>query len=674
MNILIPDIWLRQFLKTDANPQDIRRCLSLCGPSVERIYGSPVQSVYDIETTTNRIDSYSVWGIAREAAVILPRFGFKAELIPPELDDRLNHKLPKLDIEISDHENLCRRVLAVKLANIKIGPSPESIQHLLEMVGQRPLNNMVDITNYVMWEIGHPIHVFDYDTFTTKKIMIRSAKKGETLITLDGKKHTLFGKEIVFDNSRGELVDLPSIMGTQNTQVTAKTKNVLLFIESSLPERIRYASMIHAIRTQAAVINEKGPDADTALMAFQRAIHLAKTTAGATESSQRLDLYPKPEKALTITVSHDLISKYIGSEISADDIKSILTSLGFTVTPEKKSHGAYFRVTPPSYRARDIAIPEDITEEVARIYGYHRILTQLPESAVGLSLPDKSLWLENELRIRLRDWGYTETYNYSFLSDADINALGLDKHKLYKITNPLSQDWVYLRNTLLTGLLRNISQNQNIQPDLAFFELSLVYLWRPKNLPREYPVLTVALTGDKFRQLKGLGEAILSLYTAGDNPQTGSADYGPDPGWYQPGKLIRFHKYMSVGLISTELNRKYDISQPVTVLDIDIAGLTDILDTRRKYQPVPKYPPSFEDIAFITAPHTQIGDMINQISKLDPLIKSVTLKDIYQNTKTLHIVYQGTDGNLTSEIIKPVRQKIIDLAESQFDARLKNLN
>ena len=217
MNILIPDSWLREYLKTDAAPKDIQKCLSLCGPSVERINHLDKENVYDIEVTTNRVDCMSVYGIAREAFAILPQFGFTASIKPLRLPELIPGKIAGFSVR--NDPKLCRRILALKIDNIQVAPSPKWLADRLTAVGQRPLNNLVDITNYVMWEMGHPTHVFDFDRLTTGQMIIREARKGENITTLDDKTYTLEGSEVIIDDGTGKIIDLPSVMGTKNSIV-----------------------------------------------------------------------------------------------------------------------------------------------------------------------------------------------------------------------------------------------------------------------------------------------------------------------------------------------------------------------------------------------------------------------------------------------------------------------
>lgn len=630
MNILVPDSWLREFLKTNAKPADTARCLSLCGPSIQKTTKVGADYVYEVEVTTNRVDSLSVYGVAREAAAILPEFGFRASLLGFP-----NKPLPSsskpLGITITNDPKLCRRILAVKLENVHLGPSPAWLAKRLELVGQRPLNNIIDITNYVMWETGHPMHAFDYDRLINKQIIVRLAKKEENLITLDGKKHTMVGGEIIFDDGNGEIIDLPGIMGTANTVVNSKTRNILLFIENSDPTKIRFASMTHAIRSQAAVINEKDPDPELALVAMKRGIALATEVANATVASKLIDIYPTKPKSKQITLSQEQLEKYIATKIPQRRVTRILSTLGFSV--EYKT-GSYI-VAPPSWRLSDVTIPEDIIEEIARIYGYHNIASTLPNTAPPETLRDESLEWDEQIKIRLRDWGYTETYTYSMISEELMDKYNLNKSKAYKITNPLSREWVYMRPSLVPSIEEIIKQNISFKSDLRVFELSMVYQYRAGDLPRELPSLVVAWTENRYAEAKGLAEAIFDL------------------------------------LGTVDPSMEISASPTLTILTLDIATLIKNAKPTKQYRPPPKYPPIYEDFTFVVPPKTQIGLMIEALRSAHRLIADVSLLDTYEDTRTFHIAYQSREKNLTDKDIKPAREKLIKIASDSFGANIK---
>ena len=667
MNILIPDSWLREYLKTNAKPADIQRCLSLCGPSIERTETVGNDIIYDIEVTTNRVDSFSVYGIAREAAAILPEFGFSAKLLPLETSLPNISKLPKLDMRIKDPDTLCRRILAIKLTNVTLAPSPKWLQDRLTKVGQRPLNNIIDITNYVMWETGHPCHAFDYDRLKEKKIIVREAKYGEHMITLDGKRHTLRGGELVFDDGNGEIIDLPGVMGTQNTVVTSLTKNVLLFVENSDPAHIRSASMGLGIRTQAATINEKGPDPEDAYTAIVRAASLACEVAGGTIGSQLFDTYPGETKPKTVSVSHLKLVSYLGADITPKRTMTILHNLGFSAT--YKSHG--YHVIPPSWRLSDCQIPEDVIEEIARIYGYHNIPSKLPVGEPPVVLPDSALAWEEELKIRLRDWGYTEIVTYSMLSEEQMRLWGLDTQKTYKIANPLSSEWVYMRPKLWPGVLTTIKQNMNTTANLRIFELGMVHEYREHDLPKERPTLSIAWTGHKFLEAKGLAEAIFDLFGI-PFPEGIEQKNLSLHAWNDKLRLL-LGDYGSVSEVNHDFLATLGISKSVTFLSLFVDTLIENAKPTNVYTPISAHPPIVEDLSFIVPERFTIGPLITTLKATHPLVSDVTLLDVHENTRTLHITYQDPKKNLTDEEIMPVRNKLVEVATKKFGVSLKTL-
>ena len=599
MQILIPDSWLREYLDTSATVKDIQKALSLCSVSVERVHQINKDSIYDIEVTTNRVDLMSVTGIARETAAILPEFKHKAKYKSQSLPEITSKT--KLDIEIINNPKLCPRIMAIKLSGVSNQPSPVWLQKRLEAVGQRPLNLLVDITNYVMWEIGHPIHVFDHDRLTTKKFIIREAKKGEQLITLDNKTYNLNGGETIIDNGKKEIIDLPGIMGTANSVVTSTTKNILVFIESNSPAQIRQTSMSLGLRSQAAVLNEKGVDPYLAKTAMLRAVQLYQELAHAEVSSQLFDLWPTPPKASPIKISLENINKILGITLTQKHVTDLLTRLDFKVTPSG--------VIPPTWRILDITIPEDITEEVARLYGYHNLPSQLMTG----SLPkpaDQSIFIwETRIKSALSHWGFTECYTYSLLSQDS----GL------KLKNPLTADLAYLRTSLAPSHLQVISENQGRVSEINLFEIANVFIPQKTGLPEEHPHLILSTTNLNILRLKGVVEALLSEMNVN----------------------ISFSIITHPNALTCELN------------------LTEMLPhatTLKPYVTISKFAPIIEDFNFTLA--GPYADLEKKIYKTSQLITNVELVDKYNSKITLRITFLDTAKQLTSESIVELREKI----------------
>src|SRR3989344_4087010 len=453
MNISIPHSWLKDFLTTDAPPAKIAECLSLCGPSVEKLTKQDDDWLYEIEVTTNRVDMMSVLGIAREAAAILPQFGFKAKLKTSSTLPEV-HQTTSFPLKIKVDQKLCPRFTAVVITGVTINPSPKKIRDHLEKSGIRSLNNVVDISNYLMRAYGQPVHTFDFDKIKTKMILRRS-KPGEALITLDGKTFTLPGGDIVIEDGGHRLIDLCGIMGGLNSAVDNQTKNALLFVQTYSATHIRRTSLTLDQRSEAAQIFEKQPDPEAVRPVILVGIQLFKEWAGGNQTSKIIDLYPQPYRPKTVTAPLQLIKERLGVDIAQKQVDQILKSLGFI-------NGQV-----PSWRAKDINIPEDIVEEVARIYGYHRLPSYLMATPIPTNYPATNFYLEQQIKQWLVGWGLTEIYTNSLVSP--------DRPGPLIIKNALSSDWQYLRNSLIP------SHTQNFPA----FEMANVYLPRTGQLPEE---------------------------------------------------------------------------------------------------------------------------------------------------------------------------------------------
>ncbi|MCB0386022.1 MAG: phenylalanine--tRNA ligase subunit beta, partial [Bdellovibrionales bacterium] len=431
--------------------------------------------IYDIEVTTNRVDCMSIRGIARECAAILPEFDIPATLKPLNPHPEIQSDQP-LQFEIINDPQLCHRILAIKLSSLKLGPSPHWLQTRLQQIGQRPLNNAIDITNYVMFDLGHPIHAFDFDKVTASgKLIVREARAGETFTTLDEKNYTCIGGEVIFEDGNGTIIDLPGIMGTANTVVSDDTQNVLLWIESVDAKKIRHASMTHGIRTQAAVLNEKDVDPYLADDTFNRGIQLYQELCQAQIASQLHDEFPiKPENKPT-QLSHTLLESYLGISIEPDRVQAILQKLECQVSFDNQT----YTITPPSFRAQDLQIPQDYIEEVARIYGYYK----LPSQLMSTPIPDRTAWtdhqvvdshFEHHLKSLLAGFGMTEIYTYSLISQTQAQASEYPMESHLTLKNPLSDDHVYLRQSLVPSHLTFLADNSG-HSHLSLFELAKTY-------------------------------------------------------------------------------------------------------------------------------------------------------------------------------------------------------
>src|SRR3989344_4393825 len=473
MNIKITYNWLLEYLDTDANPYELQKYLSLCGPSVETVQkigdsakGGLTDYVLGIEITSNRVDMASVMGIAREAQAILPQFGKKAKLKKKELP-LLTKPDKELPIKITDPGGTANRILGIVMDNVTIGESPNYIKKRLEYAGIRSLNNIVDVTNYVMLEIGHPAHVFDYDRIPSKQLTFRISKKGEKIISLEDKTYSLPGDDIVIEDGDRRIIDLPGIIGTSNSIVVDSTKRILFFIDNNDPVKMRRSSMKLGIRTVAATYNEKFPDPELGLTALLRGVQLYQENAGAKIGSSIHDIYPHPYKEKEVKVYLKDIQRVMGVPIKEDKIIDILERLGFKVKRHEDEELAYpdgvsFQVTVPTYRADDIAIKEDIIEEIARVYGYFNLPNNI-SPMVYIEQPkeiEKLFEVSRKIKTFLKNTGLHEVMNYSMISKELIEKLDLNFNSKLKLENTISEEIAYLRTALAPSLIKNIKDNE----------------------------------------------------------------------------------------------------------------------------------------------------------------------------------------------------------------------
>ncbi len=670
MNILIPDSWLREYLKTKATPEQIKEYLSLCGPSVERIKKAGDEIVYDMEITTNRPDAMSVAGVAREAAAILPRFGIPAKFIsdPYALNTKPFVTAHKRDSEagkklaIKADAHLVTRWTSIVLTGVRIAPSPTWLTQKLEATGIRSINNCIDITNYLMRAYGQPAHAFDYDAIYGGQMTLRQSLKGEKIVTLDGKTHALPGGDIIIEDGRGRIIDLCGIMGAENSGIKPHTTTVVLFTQTYNPVNIRKTSMALAVRSEASSLFEKGLDSELTLPVLIRGIELMEKLAGARMVSKLYDIYPKPYKPYSVTVTKEKTLMYIGTTITDSETKKILMPLGFTPTISKKD----IAVTVPSYRT-DVTIDVDVIEEIARIYGYHTIPSTLPGGKPPVVIPAAQLAWEHEIKVHLRDWGFTELYTYSMISQKLMDMFGINAKKAVKITNPLSEEWLYMRPTLWPSMLAAIEQNLHARTDLRVFELSMRYVWRSGDVPNERPVLLVAWTGPRFREAKGLAQAIFTLFGLHPKDVVKPGDKPKPLQWFGTTRL-QLGEYGSVGEVAEQLLNKLNIHSPVTLLELDLKPLIANARYSKSYHPISKYPPIVEDLSFIVPQGFQVGPLIDVLSRVHKLIESITFIDAYENKRTFRITYNDPTKNLTGMDVAPIRQKLIEYAGEKFGA------
>lgn len=658
MNILISHSWLLDFLKTAVTPDKLASAVSLCGPSFERSHRAGRDTVYDIEVTTNRPDTASVVGIAREAGTILPQFGIKARFIDPYIDTHhfgLETTSP-LAISIKAKPSTINRFCAIAIDNITIKQSPLKIRKRLESVGIRPINNLVDLTNYLMIETGQPLHAFDYDSIIGHTATITLSQKGESITTLDNKSHELPENAIIIRDQK-RIFDLAGIMGGANSQITPQTKRTLLISAVYNPKRIRNTSLKLAHRTQAATLFEKGIDPETSLTILGRMVKIIKTyDPKATIASELIDIYPSRQKPKKQNLHHRLLENYLGITIAPKIVAKILNDLQFKTVYDKKT--STYTCTVPSHRNNDIEIEQDLIEEVARIYGYHRLPPVLPPQ-LPKPLPTTRVFkYENLIKNILTRLEFSEIYTSPLVAKELIVDSGFKPENTLKLTNPLNEN-AYMRTSLIPSMVQAVKTNTKYTPRFSLFETANIYLPQKNSpLPQELSILCLFTNDLPLSHFKGVVEKLLNRFSVKYQTKKGTIDPSLDQT-----QSITYSSSLLGNIASIGITSSADTEGLYGIID-----LTKLLTNSKphiSFEPIPEYPPVIEDITLEVSPDRPIGEIINTIYPVDTRIKKISFVDLFakgkKNALTLTLEIRDKKGTPTKEDAKDIKNSISKL-------------
>lgn len=609
MNILIPYSWLKDYFTANRAPEKVAEQLSLHSFSVEKIKKEKGDFIFEIEVTPNRGDALSVLGIARELQAILPG-KFKEE----KISSKKTKGKDSLKVKIKKKE-LVPRFSAIVLDNIAIKESPKIIKERLLKVGIRPINNIVDITNYLMIDRGQPMHAFDFDKIKRGEMVIEESKRGEKIKTLDGTERTLPEGVIVIKDGEGRLIDLCGIMGAENSQIDKNTKKILLFVQVYSPTKIRRASMILGHRTDAALRFEKGIDFEGVIPSLWKAVQMAEDTANAKISSDLIDIRNMNQKRREIAIDYDKISLIAGVDLGKKTIDTILKKLGFEIKEGK--------ALPPSWRANDIEETEDLAEEVIRIYGYHKIPSTLFKGALPLKEDNSIFHFENAIKDFLKFRGFFECYTYTLTGKASKNAL--------RVTNPLTEDFTFLRDSLIPQLKEVVGKNKERS---MVFEISSVFIPQKNSLPLQPRMLSAVVKKMDFLEFKGIIEAL----------------------------------FKEIGIPEEEVAsfKIEELEEDIFTIEINLEKLIK-KSKRKRYVPISKFSPIKEDLTLVIPEGILYPEIRETIVRADKRIKEVNFKYIYRNFITLSVLYHDRRKQISSEDTQEIRKKVF----SELDKKLK---
>lgn len=660
MNIKITYNWLREYLDTEADPYELQKYLSLCGPSIERIDKVDDDYVLDIEVTSNRVDMASVFGIAQEAQAILPMFGKKAIIKNNPLEKYtfkdLTHieQSPLLKVKITDPK-LCSRFTALVINDVVIKQSPEIIKKRLMACDIKSINCVVDISNYLMLALGQPTHVFDYDKIKKAKMTLRESKAGEKITTLDDKELTLPGGDIVIEDGSGKLIDLCGVMGGLNSSVTDETKNVLLFVQTYNKHKIRKTSMLTGQRTVAATYFEKGLDEERVQPTIMYGLELFNKHADGKQGSNLTDIYPQPYSAKMIPISIHDIKRVIGIDITSNLAAEILQHLGFRITQGEEE----MVVAVPSWRKDDIDIKEDIIEEIARVYGYHNLPNNI-QPIVHIRQPieiAETFKIQHKAKYFLKHIGLHESMNYSMISEKLLNDLEIKTDDHIVLANTISEEIKIMRRSLLPSLIKNMKENEGKKEVLKFFEIAKVYEPREGELPAETYRLSFAVNTNLY-DLKGIIEALLREFHIDSYNVTQNSDNSLLAPNAQGSLSIEEKPAGYFGQLSPIYKNKLELKKDIYLAELEFDRITRRAKLLPSYRPINPFATIKLDLtltAFRDLPYAKIEQSARLAS---PLLQTVELVEQYKDKITIRFYFSSTEKNITEEEAKQELEKI----------------
>ena len=664
--------------------------------SPEAPVGTPLSAylgdvIFDLDVTPNRPDCLSVIGIAREIAALTNE---PLRLFPnqyEELEDSID-SLATVDVVDSD---LCPRYCASLITGIKIASSPSWLQQRLNSCGMRPINNVVDVTNYVMLEYGQPLHAFDYHKLKGRQIIVRRAGNGETITTLDGSERTL-NPDILVIADKEEAVAVAGVMGGLASEVTDKTDTILLESANFNQAAIRRGCSHLQVQSEASIRFDKGLNSELPLLPLKRATQLLLELAGGKAAKGIIDVYPGKSEPKPILLTAREAERLSGLKVSINGILKVLKPLGFEC--QETNSGSQISVSVPYWRS-DVKCSADLVEEIVRIIGYEKIpITRLgsplPQQKSKLSPAAQRSNLRDKLRNVLTGFGFQEILTYSLVSLEKLQRLSPKpelKAPVLKVANPMTREQEYLRTSLRAGLLATLAHNQKFeQAGIRLFEIGKVFLPRGKDLPEEKEMLCAVLSGPRaelswqtkndlldFFDAKGIVERILNQLGLKANFNIGDDEIlfqgrGADI-------IVNDDKVGTVGEVHPRVAQAFELSNTICLIEIDLVKLSSMITWTKEYQSIPRFPSVARDIALLVDEQV-VYQTVENIIRSFPLATKVTLFDLYRGKQiaegkksfAVRIVYQSPSRTLTDEEVDQTQEQMLARLHQELGATLRD--
>ncbi len=631
------------------------------------------ESVAEFEITSNRPDCMSIIGLARETAATFGREFSVPEVVVPECGGAVNDCAA---VEIANPE-LCSRFVARVVKNVKIGPSPEWMQRRLKACGIRAINNVVDITNYIMLEYGQPMHAYDLKHVEGSKIIVRNAKEGEILETLDDQPRTLSASMIAIGDAK-RAIGVAGVMGGANSEVTEDTTEVLFEAATFHPVLVRRGAKALGMRTEASALFEKGLDPENCLPAINRACQLLSECGDGEVVSGVIDLYPGKKEQRVLPFEPEKMNRFLGLSISEQEMIDILTSLEFVVKDGT--------IIVPTFR-NDIEGMADVAEEVARIYGYDRIPSTMMQGSVCVGGKTEKQLLEDAIRRELAASGLYEAVTFSFIDPKEYDMVKISpedsRRNMVKISNPLGEENSIMRTDMLSSVMKTLRTNYNRRnPEAGIFELGTVYCpVEGETLPEEKLVVALGMYGSgDFYDSKGIVEQLLD--SVGITKYEFSVCEN-DPSFH-PGRCaevwVKGEKVGVVGQIHPEVAANFKISAEVYGALLDFNTMLKYHTVDRHYKALPKFPATSRDIAVLVDKTVPVGAMVKIFEKQQSdILRDYKLFDVYEGEQVgegkksvaYSLTFRADDRTLTDQEVGAVMDKILEALQKELNAELR---
>jgi phenylalanyl-tRNA synthetase beta chain len=689
--------WLKEFVELTAAPEDLRTRLSLSGTAVEALEQTAAGPMLDAELTSNRADCLGHYGIAREAAVL---YGLPLKRLDPAPRESSEQAAAATRVQI-DSPELCGRYTARVLRGVKVGPSPAWLRHRLEALGQASINNVVDATNYVMIELGHPMHAFDLDLLAEKRIVVRRARAGEKMRTLDGIERALTSDMCVIADA-ARAVAIAGVMGGADTEIRLASRNILLESAWLDPISIRRTSKALGLRTEASMRFERGADMEMAETASRRCAELIQQLGGGEVLSGAVDVYPGRTEAPMITMTRAEFLRVMGADVPGAQIESILEGLGFAPMRADAAHedadspAAAWTCRRPSWRG-DVTRGVDLIEEVARIYGVDKFPARLPPAKLPAARLE-SAEADDRLRELLIGLGYQEIITIPIVdepSDAIFRAGGAAPAR---IANPLAEDASVMRSTGAVTMARTLEWNLNHgQRNVRLFEFGKAYGWNGTQ-PVETRILTLGATG--LAREKGVAETERAYVFAdlkGDLDQIGHLAGGiawtaGGPDWLHGAHAgtisVRVGSSIAppmghAGQLSRRVSEKFKLRQDAYIAELQLEPLCAGYKAARaalRYKPLSRFPAVERDFSLVLADRTTFAAIEEAIRHLGIVeVSSIDAVDLYRGRNMpegkfallVRVKFESHQATLTDAQLTDFSSRILAVLEQKLGAALR---